>query len=528
MLKLRELRRAVALLDRSLRGARPQRAHAAGANGLLLVLRDEAGEKRHLLLSAEPGAGRLGLVAAPPPPPGSARHAFATWVRARLAPTRFLGAELRGGDRLAALDFQGAGDRLTLLLALMGPRSNLYLLDAADRVLGTLRPPAKTRNDLVVGATWIAPQSAPPSEGEDRFAAHEDGALFAAIEAHYRAQAEREGRAELAQRLGRALRRARRALDRRGEAVATDAAGAEEAAALRHRGELLKGALAAVRPRQREILLQDYETGREVRIELDPALSPQEQMRDFFRRARKAERRAARAAVAAGELEEREDELTALEARFQVFEEEAAGGAADLESLAAEPAVLRLLRRYAPPPQATTAGAATGTGRNSPSPDATTAEDGGGRPQRARHPFRLGKRELPRRLWPRRYRSSDDLEIWVGRSAEGNDLLSTRLARGKDLFLHLDAGPSSHVVLRCGGRPDPPSESLLEACELAVHFSKQRGTNRAAVLVAPVASVRKPRGAKPGLVTVSNGRTVALRRDAGRLARILAARIEEE
>src|SRR5690606_1366179 len=132
-----------------------------------------------------------------------------------------------------------------------------------------------------------------------------------------------------------------------------------------------------------------------------------------------------------------------------------------------------------------------------------------------------GGQELPARLVPRVYTSVDGLEIWVGRNDESNDLLSTRLARGNDLFFHLDASPGSHVVLRTEGRPDPPSTSILDACELAVHFSKARNAPSADVLVAPIKNVRKPRGAKPGLVYVSGGRHVRLRRDPARLARLL-------
>jgi predicted ribosome quality control (RQC) complex YloA/Tae2 family protein len=134
---------------------------------------------------------------------------------------------------------------------------------------------------------------------------------------------------------------------------------------------------------------------------------------------------------------------------------------------------------------------------------------------------------MPARLRPRRYRSATGLEIWVGRSDEGNDHLSTRLARGNDLFFHLDGSPGSHVVLRTEGRSDPPSEAVLEACELAVHFSKQRGASRAAVHVAPIKNVKKPNGAKPGLVFVHGGRTVQLRHEPARLRRTLEARIED-
>ena len=118
------------------------------------------------------------------------------------------------------------------------------------------------------------------------------------------------------------------------------------------------------------------------------------------------------------------------------------------------------------------------------------------------------------------------MEIWVGRSDACNDHLTTRLARGNDLFFHLDGAPGSHVILRTAGRSDPPSEALLDACELAVHFSKQKNASRADVHIVPIKRVKKPKGAKPGLVYVTGGRTLTLRRDEKRLARLLASRID--
>ena len=115
----------------------------------------------------------------------------------------------------------------------------------------------------------------------------------------------------------------------------------------------------------------------------------------------------------------------------------------------------------------------------------------------------------------------------MGRSDEGNDHLSPRLARGRDLFFPLDGAPGSHVVLRTEGRTDPPSESLVDACELAVHFSKSKRAGRADVHIVPIKNVKKPRGAKRGLVYVSGGRTFHLRREAARLERLLAARIDD-
>ena len=108
------------------------------------------------------------------------------------------------------------------------------------------------------------------------------------------------------------------------------------------------------------------------------------------------------------------------------------------------------------------------------------------------------------------------------------DIAALDAARGSDLFFHLEGNPGSHVVLRTDGKgEDAPPESVLEAAERAVHFSKAKNATRAAVHVAPIKHVSKPRGAKAGLVYVTRGKTIQLRRDPTRLARVLSARIAD-
>jgi predicted ribosome quality control (RQC) complex YloA/Tae2 family protein len=68
---------------------------------------------------------------------------------------------------------------------------------------------------------------------------------------------------------------------------------------------------------------------------------------------------------------------------------------------------------------------------------------------------------------------------------------------------------------------------VLDACELAVHFSKQKNAGRADVHVVPIKNVKKPKGAKRGLVYVTGGKSIHLRRDPARLERLQKARIED-
>jgi predicted ribosome quality control (RQC) complex YloA/Tae2 family protein len=493
VLSLRELERAARAVEARFSGARLERAVQREAFELELGLGGGGSEGGVLLLSCRPRAARVSLREAPAPaPPGP--PPFAQYLRAHLGGARLAAARLQGGDRILSLAFEAREGRFELLLQLLGPRSNVYLLDAQGRLVLSLRPLEETRRDLAGGAPWQPPRTAAPPAGEDRFADVADASLLSAIEARYaadEAEAETEG---LRRRLARVLEKQRAGLAKKEKLLRGDLAEAERAAEYGRLGEALKGVLASVPPRAASVQARDFATGEAVTVPLDPTLSPAANLEALFKRQKKAERQGLRARQELGALEARRAELAALEAEL------AAQADAELPAFAARPELGRLLERYAP--------------AAAPRPRA--------RPERAK---RAG--DVPTRLLPRRYRTRDGLEIWVGKNDDGNDYLTTRLARGKDLFFHLDGAAGSHVVLRTEGRDDPPSESLLEAGELAVHFSSQKNAGRADVHVAAIKDVTKPKGAKPGLVHVHRGRTLHLRRDPKRLERILAARLDE-
>lgn len=493
-LTLTELRRIARVLAALHAGARIVKVVQPGAADVALLL--DRPERRWLLLSARPRAARIGALAeapaAPPAPPS-----FAQYLRAHFEGARLVSAGVEGDDRLLRLRFEPAG---SLLLSVLGPRSNLYALDAADRVAAALRPLAETRRDLALGAPWQGPPGGPPSAGEDRFAGVADGELLAEVERCFAAAAEAAEEADLGRRVAQALRRQRASLEKKLALIEQDLGAQAEAERLSRQGELLKAHLRELRPGQASVTLRDFASGEPVEVGLDAKLSPSANLEQIFKRARKAEKRARKAAADVDAVRERLAALDALAA-----EAPADGAGEALAAFAARPEVARLLERFAPAPKASPAAA----------------------PEKKARVFRLGKTELPARLSPKVYTTLDGLEIWVGKSDEGNDLLTTRLARGNDLFFHLEGSPGSHVILRTEGRNDPPSESLLDAAELAVAFSKAKNATRASVHVAAVKDISKPSGAKPGLVYVHRGRTLHLRRDPKRLERVLASRTDE-
>jgi hypothetical protein len=69
----------------------------------------------------------------------------------------------------------------------------------------------------------------------------------------------------------------------------------------------------------------------------------------------------------------------------------------------------------------------------------------------------------------------DGHELLVGRSAQGNQQLTFKMARGRDLWFHLRDGPGSHVILRLAKNEEPGASLLLVAAAMALHYSSLRG-----------------------------------------------------
>ncbi len=504
MLSLAELRRVAALLDGTRRGARVDKIVQAEDASLALLLSGSDAlppqDRLVLHLCAKPGVARISALRALPPAPASPPQ-LAQWLRAHLDGGRLRSVALEGADRQVRLRFDTREEKLSLLFSILGPRSNVYALDADERIVASARPLPETRRDLALGGPWRSPEGGPPSDGADRFAAAADDALLLEIEKHYAERADRADEASLARRVAQALRKQRAAIERKLRLASEDAARAAEAAKWKRWGELIAANLATLKASDRTLRAADFETGEPVEVPLDAKLSPAENKDEYFRRAKKAERTGIKAAQEVAEAEDRLAQLAALEARVAAAGEDAEA----LARLAQEPELARLVERFAPQPAAASAA-----------------------PEKKAREWRIGKTVLPTRLAPKVYRTADGLEVWVGKNDEGNDVLTTRLARGTDLFFHLEGNPGSHVILRTEGKgEDAPAESVLDAAELAVHFSKAKNAGRASVHVAPIKHVSKPSGAKPGLVYVSRGKTIQLRREPERLARVLAARVED-
>ncbi len=110
----------------------------------------------------------------------------------------------------------------------------------------------------------------------------------------------------------------------------------------------------------------------------------------------------------------------------------------------------------------------------------------------------------------RRYLSSDDYEILVGRTAQDNDHLTFKVAKPNDLWLHAADYGGSHVVVRNSTRKDIPHRTLIEAAQLAAYFSQAKKSPKVDVHYTQRKFVAKIKGGKPGLVRLQRYKNITV------------------
>ena len=224
---------------------------------------------------------------------------------------------------------------------------------------------------------------------------------------------------------------------------------------LRLYGELLQANLWAIHKGDRQVTVQNYYTGEDVTIKLDPRLGGNENAQKYFRDYKKKQ---TAHAMLQKLLVEGEAEIEYL--RTVLYEVESAPGEMALNEIRAELKSQGYLKYYK----------------------------------------QRDKRQKPADFL--RFTSSDGFEILVGRNNAQNDKLTLHTARGKDLWFHVQKAPGSHVVVMSRGE-DIPDTTRQEAAELAVIYSSayKAGTGaKVAVDTTEVKNIWKANGAKPGMV----------------------------
>lgn len=240
---------------------------------------------------------------------------------------------------------------------------------------------------------------------------------------------------------------------------------------LKQKGDLIGANLYRISQGDSRVVVENFyhEAGEEIEIELDPRLSPTQNAQRYYALYRKADtaEKHLQKLIAQGE-----EEAVYLDSVFDALTR--ADGEAELDAIRRELAESGYLRR----------------GRQEGKKKATKEQ------------------KLP----PLRYRSSDGFPILCGRNNVQNDRLTLKEARASDLWLHTQKIPGSHVIIQTGEK-DIPDTTLLEAASIAAFHSKGRNSSKVPVDYTRVKHVKKPGGAKPGMVIYEQYQTLLAQPD---------------
>lgn len=477
-LSAQELRTVVAALDKELSGAVVRKVLCPALPGRICLELRGLCENHSLLAVVHGDATRLHRVRVRPRN-APAPHPFVMLLRRELAGLAVQSVIQLQSDRVVQLDFTGPQRHASLVCELTSKHSNLFFLDSAGRIAGSLYPNRSQRRALVPGELYVLPEIHHRDRPEvNRFVTEQP--IEPQIEAFYGtsdAAAELEEARAVANRL---LRTARQKLERLLSALEGDLSRASQAGEFSTWGHLLKANLKRLPRGAASVQLEGFD-GAPVEVPLDPRFGAVENMEKLFEKARRLRR-------AQAFIERRLDETLAKLAQLETFAESLPSlDESALETLSAE-----LCRRH------------PGLRPRLPRSQQQPQE-------------RLPYKEIP---------ISAGRSARVGRSAKDNDALTLRHARPDDLWLHVRGRPGSHVVVPMGRLEEPSADILVDAAHLAVHFSEAKGQTGVEVIYTRRRYVAKPRGAAPGSVRIMKEKTLLLELEPERLARLLGKTVE--
>ncbi|HET7558717.1 MAG TPA: NFACT RNA binding domain-containing protein [Limnochordia bacterium] len=303
--------------------------------------------------------------------------------------------------------------------------------------------------------------------------------MSAALAAYFEPRLALERVDQLRRRLLAVTERALEKVRKKAELQRAALAQSEAAAHLRKCGELLLAFAHQIPAGAESALVSDYydPAGATLAIPLDPEQTPAENAQGYFRRYEKAKRTQAALGEEYARTEAERNYLEAVESALELADDEPA-----LHEIEAE------------------------------------LTDGG----YLADPKRAAKSKEPVISRPRRYIALDGTTLLVGRNNRQNDQLTLRTADERDLWLHTKEIPGSHVVIRSGGREVAP-ETLELGALLAARYSKARAGSNVPVDYCERRYVRKPRGAKPGMVIYDHQKTLYVTPDDARTAELVRA-----
>ena len=356
-----------------------------------------------------------------------------------------------------------AGGRVDVTFDELGPQGRVRVGEAAEALLKTVRENSFT-------PTVISVEKRPkdftffPAEQYEEAGECTAYPTFSALMDRFYEQ--RENQERIRQKGQDLIRSVTNARDRTARKIANqqrELEATQDRERLRQFGDIITSNLHAMERGMATLRAMDFydPEGGEVEIKLDPLLTPQQNAAKYYKEYNKAKTAEEMLTI---QLEKGRRELDYLNSVLENIT--LAEGERDLQEIRQELADTGYLRRQI-------------KGKDK------------------------GRRLSPK---PMEFRSTAGLRISVGKNNMQNDLLTCKQAFKSDIWFHTQKIHGSHVILWTGGA-QPDLQSLNEAACLAAWFSQGRESGKVPVDYTPVKYVKKPAGARPGMVVYTTYET---------------------
>ncbi len=403
---------------------------------------------------------------------------FAQLLRSRIQGGKISEAVQIDEERIVHIIVVRGGETSHLYARLWGGASNIILTDDSHEILDAFyrRPKRKEISGKFYDPqTEISRSRGSADSFQDRFRVRpydEAKSFNRCIEEEYRLWELKEERDRLKKSVDAILSKERSRLEAGIRQLEDSAAESEEGEGYKQIADLIMSNLHRIEKGMEWLEVENYYRDNEkTEIRLDPKLSPQKNAEAYYQRQGKVKRGAERLKE---ELEAKRAELRRLNEAV-----DALTGAEELEE------ELRILREI---------------------------KEG-----RKRSKAKGGDEEVPGMRF-----QSGSFAILVGRNSRENDTLLRRYAKGNDYWLHTRDFPGSYVFIRSRSGKSIPLETLLDAANLALYYSKARNNGRGELYYTQVKHLRRAKDGKEGLVLPTKEKNLSVVLDRQRLDRLFA------
>lgn len=396
---------------------------------------------------------------------------FMEFLKSRIKGARIDSCQQIGLERIVKMDLSHAGEKFIMYIRLWNNAANVILCDENHKILDTMfrRP---TKNEVTGG------QFEPPVADEKKFALKDKWSVRQYeldeskniksfndyLDFWYSEHAETLSRTALIEKAEKWYTTTRTKKESALKMLVEKQESFKNADQLKHQGDLILSYGYMISGDSKFLECEDYETGKTIRLLIDPKKSPQENAADYYKSYKKA---VSGAEELTHDIEIAQNQLKKLDDLYNAMLNEK-------NPIKIE----QMLRKDSTPKQQ----------------------------QKKTHPGL----DYTVNGW----------YILVGRDANENDELLRHHVRGEDLWMHVRDFPGGYVFVKARKGKTVPLDIMLDAANLAVYYSKARNAGKTDLYYTHVKYLRRAKNGPKGLVIPTQEKNLCITPDKSRLARL--------